>query len=131
MSTAQSTGLIISIDEWVLDEACRQTQQWQERFSQWSNLGERPLTISVNLCSTKFSQQKLLPHINQVLQKTGLDPQSLTLEITETIIMENSDKATIRLKQLRKLGIKLAIDDFGTGYSSLGRLHHFPINHLK
>ncbi|MHC5935467.1 EAL domain-containing protein [Nostoc sp.] len=131
MSTAQSIGLIISIDEWVLDEACRQTQQWQERFSQWSNLGERPLTISVNLCSTKFSQQKLLPHINQVLQKTGLDPQSLTLEITETIIMENSDKATIRLKQLRKLGIKLAIDDFGTGYSSLGRLHDFPINHLK
>ncbi|MEH2208546.1 MAG: EAL domain-containing protein [Nostoc sp.] len=131
MSTAQSTGLISRIDEWVLDEACRQTQQWQERFSQWSNLEQRPLTISVNLCSTKFSQQNLLPQINQVLQKTGLDAQSLTLEITETVIMENSDKATIKLKQLRKLGIKLAIDDFGTGYSSLGRLHHFPINQLK
>ena len=132
MSTAHSSGLISQIDEWVLDEACRQTQQWQERlFSQGSNLGERPLTISVNVCSTNFSQQKLLPQINQVLQKTGLDPQSLTLEITETVIMENSDKATIRLKQLRELGIKLAIDDFGTGYSSLGRLHNFPINQLK
>jgi len=130
--TAQETGLIIPIDEWVLREACHQTQQWQERFKNDSaNLSEQPLTISVNLCSSRFSQQKLLRHINQVLEETGLDAQSLKLEITESVIMEKGENATVMLKQLRNLGIQLAIDDFGTGYSSLGRLHHFPINELK
>lgn len=130
--TAQETGLIIQIDEWVLREACHQTQHWQERFKSDSpNLSEQPLTISVNLCSSRFSQQKLLGHINQVLESTGLDAQSLKLEITESVIMEKGENATVMLKQLRNLGIQLAIDDFGTGYSSLGRLQHFPINELK
>ncbi|MEH2288082.1 putative bifunctional diguanylate cyclase/phosphodiesterase [Nostoc sp.] len=132
MSTAQETGLIILIEQWVLYEACSQIQQWQEQFfSNSKGLPESPLSISINLCSTRFSEEKLLPHINKVLQDTGLSAPSLTLEITESVIMENDDKAIIRLKQLRNLGIKLAIDDFGTGYSSLGRLHHFPINQLK
>ncbi|MCC5659138.1 EAL domain-containing protein [Nostoc sp. XA010] len=132
MPAAQESGLIIPIDEWVLHKACGQTQQWQERFSPGSDhLGEQPLTINVNICSSRFSQQKLLGHINQVLHSTGLDAQSLKLEITEGAIMENGDNATVMLKQLRNLGIKLVIDDFGTGYSSLGRLHHFPINGLK
>ncbi|MEH2284629.1 MAG: EAL domain-containing protein [Nostoc sp.] len=132
MSTAQETGLIIFIEQWVLYEACSQIQQWQEQFSSgYGDLAESPLTINVNLCSTRFSEEKLLPHINKVLQDTGLDAPSLTLEITESVIMENNDKAIIRLKQLRNLGVKLAIDDFGTGYSSLSRLHHFPINQLK
>ncbi|WP_375472668.1 putative bifunctional diguanylate cyclase/phosphodiesterase [uncultured Nostoc sp.] len=132
MSTAQETGLIILIEQWVLYEACGQIQQWQEQFS--SSYGDVPksrLSISINLCSTRFSEENLLLHINKVLQDTGLTAPSLTLEITESVIMENDDKAIIRLKQLRNLGIKLAIDDFGTGYSSLGRLHHFPINQLK
>ena len=133
MSTAQETGLIIFIEQWVLYEACGQIQQWQEQFSSGcgNDLPESPLSISINLCSTRFSEENLLPHINKVLQDTGLDAASLTLEITEGVIMENNDKAIIRLKQLRNLGIKLAIDDFGTGYSSLGRLHQFPINQLK
>ncbi|WP_341529050.1 EAL domain-containing protein [Nostoc sp. UHCC 0302] len=131
MPIAQETGLSIPIDEWVLREACRQTHQWQERFPLDSANMNCPLSINVNLCSSRFSQQKLLQHINQVLQETGLDPQSLKLEITENIIMENGEKAIIMLKQLRNLGIQLSIDDFGTGYSSLGRLHHFPINGLK
>ncbi|MCC5662297.1 EAL domain-containing protein [Nostoc sp. XA010] len=132
MSTAQETGLIIPIERWLLHEACRQVQQWQEQFSSVRReMSECPLTINVNLCSTRFSEEKLLQHTNQVLQDTGLPASSLMMEITESIIMENNDKAIIRLRQLRNLGIKLAIDDFGTGYSSLGRLHNFPINQLK
>ncbi|MEH2222888.1 putative bifunctional diguanylate cyclase/phosphodiesterase [Nostoc sp.] len=133
ISTAQETGLIILIEQWVLYEACGQIQQWQEQLSSscGNDLPESPLSISINLCSTRFSEENLLPHINKVLQDTGLPAPSLTLEITESVIMENNDKAIIRLKQLRNLGIKLAIDDFGTGYSSLGRLHQFPINQLK
>ena len=132
MPTAQEAGLSIPIDEWVLHEACRQAKQWQERFPPDSaNLGERPLTTSVNLCSSRFSQNKLLWHINQVLEETELDAHSLKLEITESVIMQNGEKATFMLKQLRNLGIQLAIDDFGTGYSSLGRLQNFPINELK
>jgi diguanylate cyclase (GGDEF)-like protein/PAS domain S-box-containing protein len=132
ISTAQETGLIILIEQCVLHEACSQMQQWQQQFSSVRrDLGQRPLTISVNLCSTRFSEEKLLPYMNKILQDTGLDAPSLTLEITESVIMENNDTAIIRLKQLRNLGIHLAIDDFGTGYSSLGRLHHFPINQLK
>ncbi|WP_334881965.1 putative bifunctional diguanylate cyclase/phosphodiesterase [Nostoc sp.] len=132
MSTAQETGLIILIEQWVLHEACSQIQQWQKQFfSSWGDLAECPLTISVNLCTTRFSEENLLSHVDKVLQDTRLAPGSLTLEITEGVIMENHDKAIIRLKQLRNLGIKLAIDDFGTGYSSLGRLHQFPINQLK
>ncbi|MHC5676939.1 EAL domain-containing protein [Nostoc sp.] len=132
LPTAQETGLSILIDEWVMREACRQTQQWQDRFPPKSGkLGEQALTISVNLCSSWFSQQKLLLHINQVLQETSLDIQSLKLEITESVIMENGENVTTTLNLLRNLGIKLAIDDFGTGYSSLGRLHHFPIHELK
>lgn len=132
MSTLQETGLINLIEQWLLHEACSQIQQWQEQFSSSSgDLAECPLTISVNLCTTRFSEENLVPHINKVLQDTGLPAPNLTLEITEGVIMENHDKAIIRVKQLRNLGIKLAIDDFGTGYSSLGRLHHFPINQLK
>ncbi|MFN6486558.1 MULTISPECIES: EAL domain-containing protein [unclassified Nostoc] len=132
MSTAQETGLIILIEQWVLHEACSQIQQWQEQLSSVSgDLDKLPLSISVNVCSRRFSEENLLSQINKVLEDTRIDAASLTLEITESVIMENNDKAIIRLKQLRNLGIKLAIDDFGTGYSSLGRLHDFPINQLK
>jgi len=123
---ATETGLSISMDWWVLAQACRQIRVWQEQFP--DNL---PLTISVNLCSQHFSQPNLISHIDQILQETGLDAQSLKMEITENVIMENAESANITLEQLRSLGIELSIDDFGTGYSSLGRLHHFPINILK
>jgi len=148
---AEETGLIIPIDQWVLWEACRQTQQWQEHFPSElagnANLLEArrptqptgapqgepafPLTINVNLCNAQFWQPGLLQHITQVLQQTHLDAGSLKLEITENIIMENNESATAKLWQLRDLGIQLVIDDFGTGYSSLSRLHRFPIDMLK
>ncbi|WP_236142486.1 putative bifunctional diguanylate cyclase/phosphodiesterase [Nostoc sp. CMAA1605] len=132
ISVAQESGLIVKIDQWVLYEVCSQVKEWQERFSLKSvNPRESALTISVNLCNPQFSQSSLLSYVDQVLKRTKLDAQSLKLEITESVIMENGDKAILVLKEIRNLGIQLAIDDFGTGYSSLGRLHQFPINELK
>lgn len=126
LPVAKETGLIIPIDQWVLQEACRQTQQWQAQFP--SNL---PLTISVNLCSHQFRQSQLPQYINQILQETKLEPHRLELEITENMIVENDAQATTRFLQLKELGVQLSIDDFGTGYSSLGRLHCLPIDILK
>lgn len=122
---AEETGLIVPIGYWVLRQACSQLYLWQEHFS-----ADPPLTISVNLSSKQFSQPDLVQQIDQILQETNLDAHNLSLEITESMIMENDD-ATATLLQLRDLSVELAIDDFGTGYSSLGRLQHFPINLLK
>ncbi|MBV9389765.1 MAG: EAL domain-containing protein [Chroococcidiopsidaceae cyanobacterium CP_BM_ER_R8_30] len=126
LPTAIEIGLNVPIDQWVLAQACRQTKQWQEQFSSHS-----PLTISVNLCSSHFAQPDLIKQLSQVLAKTNLEAHSLKLEITETVIMENSQLATQRILELRKLGVQLSIDDFGTGYSSLNRLYSLPINSLK
>jgi len=126
LPVAIEIGLSIPIDQWVLAQACRQTQQWQEQFP-----AHPPLKISVNLCSSQFAQPDLIKQIDQVLRETNLEAHSLKLEITETVIMENSESATQKLLQLRELGVQLSIDDFGTGYSSLGRLHSFPIDSLK
>jgi EAL domain-containing protein (putative c-di-GMP-specific phosphodiesterase class I) len=132
ISTTEEMGLSILIDEWVLREACRQIKQWQDRFPPASTaLGVRPLFVSVNLSEPRFKQPDLLLQISQVLQETGLDANTLKLEITENVIMEKDAQACQWLEQLRNLGIKLDVDDFGTGYSSLSRLHHFPINGLK
>lgn len=143
---AEEIGLSIPIDQWVLQEACRQTQQWQEQFSfNRIDASEPPsnyevnsspritphLTINVNLGIPQFRQPDLPRYIYQVLQETNLDPPSLQLEIKENVIMHNEEAATAMLSQLRDLGIHLVIDDFGTGYSSLARLHRFPIKMLK
>ncbi|MEH2421461.1 MAG: EAL domain-containing protein [Nostoc sp.] len=123
---AEETGLIFSIGNWALHEACRQMQAW--RVCHHSNLLEK---ISVNLSLKQFSQPDLIEQIGQILHSTGLDAGTLVLEITESIIGENGDKAIAALLQLREMGIELSIDDFGTGYSSLGRLYNFPISMLK
>ena len=123
---AEETGIIFSIGNWALYEACRQMQVW--RMCHHSNLLEK---ISVNLSLKQFSQPNLIEQIGQVLYSTGLDAANLVLEITEGIIVQNDDKATAALLQLREMGIELSIDDFGTGYSSLGRLYNFPISVLK
>ncbi len=123
---ATETGLSIPIDRWVLAQACRQIQQWQEQYPVVP-----PLTISVNLCRLRLAQPDLISHLDQVLRSTNLDAHRLKLEITERVMMEDASKATQRLKQLSELGVQLDIDDFGTGYSSLSRLHQFPINVLK
>ncbi|MEH1836996.1 MAG: EAL domain-containing protein [Nostoc sp.] len=123
---AEETGLIFSIGNWVLHEACRQMQAW--RVCHHSNFLEK---ISVNLSLKQFSHPDLIEQIRQILHSTGLDGGTLVLEITESAIVENGDQGTAALLQLQKMGIELSIDDFGTGYSSLGRLYHFPISVLK
>jgi EAL domain-containing protein (putative c-di-GMP-specific phosphodiesterase class I) len=123
---AEETGMIVSIGQYVLCEACCQASQWQGEFSD-----ERPLSISVNLSSKQFSQSDLVDQIKQVLKKSHLEAKSLTLEITESVVMENAEAAAAALMRLKALGVQLSVDDFGTGYSSLSYLHSFPINSLK
>ncbi|MDZ8239804.1 MAG: EAL domain-containing protein [Nostoc sp. ChiQUE01a] len=123
---AEETGLIFSIGKWVLHEACAQMQAW--RASHSSNLLKK---ISVNLSLKQFSQPDLIEQIGQILKSTGLNADSLVLDITESVIVENGDRVIATLSQLREIGIQLSIDDFGTGYSSLGRLYNFPISLLK
>ena len=123
---AEETGMIIPIGLWVLREACCQTYLWQKQFRRTS-----PLTVSVNLSCKHFMQTDVVQQIDQILQETGLDAQSLKLEITESLIMENPETAVAILMQLRVKDIQVGIDDFGTGYSSLSYLHRFPINTLK
>ncbi|MEA5602130.1 putative bifunctional diguanylate cyclase/phosphodiesterase [Nostoc sp. UHCC 0252] len=126
ISLAEETGLIFSIGNWVLHEACRQMQAWRVCYD--SNFLKK---ISVNLSLKQFSQPDLIKQIEQILHSTGLDASSLVLEITESVIVANGDQVTAILLQLREMGIELSIDDFGTGYSSLDRLYNFPISVLK
>jgi diguanylate cyclase (GGDEF)-like protein/PAS domain S-box-containing protein len=123
---AEETGMIAYIGEFVLREACRQMHRWQKVFPL-----DHPLFMSVNLSSKQFSQNMLISEIANTLRETGIRPQSVKLEITESVVMENIETATEMLKQMRALGVQLAIDDFGTGYSSLSYLHRFPIDTLK
>ncbi|MBI4681566.1 MAG: EAL domain-containing protein [Nitrospirae bacterium] len=123
--TAEETGLIIEIGEWVLREACGQLSTWQKQFPSVS-----PLSVSVNISSRQILP-KLINQIKQVLRDTGLKPECLTLEITESMIMENAKLVSPMLMQLRDMKVKIHIDDFGTGYSSLSYLHQFPVDVLK
>lgn len=120
---AEDTGLIVPLGRWVLREACYQLRTWQMQFAV-------PLTISVNLSVKQFAQINLVEQISQVLNETNLDPSSLKVELTESLLME-PESATSVLLQLKALGVCLSLDDFGTGYSSLNYLHRFPIDILK
>ncbi|HZI20276.1 MAG TPA: EAL domain-containing protein [Pyrinomonadaceae bacterium] len=123
---AEETGMIIPLGEWVLQEACRQMRRWQTCFPL-----DHPLFISVNLSSKQFSQNTLISVVADILKESGVKPQTVKLEITESVVMENIETATGMLQELREIGVQLAIDDFGTGYSSLSYLHRFPIDTLK
>ncbi|MBD2460596.1 EAL domain-containing protein [Oscillatoria sp. FACHB-1407] len=123
---AEETGLIVQLGWWVLREACQQMRSWHLQ------LGDRkPLTINVNLSSRQFAMSGLTEQTRQILEETQLDPASLKLELTESMVMDNASSVVAVLRQMRSLGIQLAIDDFGTGYSSLSYLPRFPINTLK
>jgi EAL domain-containing protein (putative c-di-GMP-specific phosphodiesterase class I) len=122
---AEETGLITQIGYWVLREACQQFYHWQERMP---NLA---LSISVNLSARQVAQPDLVEQIDQILADTQVNPQALKLEITESVIMENPQFASVMFQELRERQIQLSIDDFGTGYSSLSYLHSFPLNILK
>ncbi|HEY2589022.1 MAG TPA: EAL domain-containing protein [Tepidisphaeraceae bacterium] len=124
---AEDTGMICPIGGWVLREACRQMAEWKARHGP----AARDLHISVNVSRRQLADPDLIPHVRLVLDETKLDPACLTLEITESVIVEDGDAALRVLAALKNLGVQLSMDDFGTGYSSLSCLHKFPIDVLK
>ena len=123
---SEETGLIVQIGKWVVEESCRQTKEWQHKFTT-----DSPISISVNLSAKQLMHPALLGQIQRVLTKTGLSPHSLKLEVTETMVMKYSDTALSVLSELDKLGVRLSTDDFGTGYSSLSYLHRYPFERIK
>ncbi len=124
---AEEAGLITLIDQWVLYRACRQVGIWQKKYPQ-----EIPLTISVNFSARQLTPLAILSErIESILEETGLKHNSLKIEITESVIMQNADASKAILEKLKKAGILISIDDFGTGYSSLARLNQLPIDTLK
>jgi diguanylate cyclase (GGDEF)-like protein len=121
---AEETGLITQIGEWVLREACRQNKAWQDE-------GLKPIKISVNLSGKQFDQKELAGKVNSILIETGLSPNWLELEITESIIIKNVDYTVKMLQEFKDMGVKVSLDDFGTGFSSLSYLKNFKIDTLK
>jgi EAL domain-containing protein (putative c-di-GMP-specific phosphodiesterase class I) len=122
---AEETGDIVPMGRWILREACRQAREWQVR------LALPDLQVSVNLSARQFQEHDLVDSIRTILAETGLSPASLSLEITESGLMQRTAGTIGRLTELRGLGVHLAIDDFGTGYSSLSYLERFPVDVLK
>ncbi|HEY7477769.1 MAG TPA: EAL domain-containing protein, partial [Actinomycetota bacterium] len=120
---AEETGLIVPIGAWVLREACRRAVALQEEFG--------GLHMAVNLSARQVQRAELVDEVRDILTRTGLEPQLLILEITESVMMQDMDLSISRLTQLKELGVQLAIDDFGTGYSSLNYVRRFPVDILK
>jgi diguanylate cyclase (GGDEF)-like protein/PAS domain S-box-containing protein len=123
---AEETGQIVAIGRWVLEEACRQGALLHERFPRTP-----PLTMSVNLSVKQLQSETIVDHVREALEASGLPPSALVLEITESVMMADTDLAVKRLQELKSLGVLLAMDDFGTGYSSLSYLSRFPVDILK
>jgi diguanylate cyclase (GGDEF)-like protein len=123
---AEASGLILSIENWVLNEACSQLKQWHEKYPHYRNV-----SVNVNVSSRQFAQPNFVRDVVAALHRSSLDPETLKLEITENVLISNYSAANVVFTQLRELGIQLQIDDFGSGYSSLGYLQHFPISAVK
>ncbi|MBU1978037.1 MAG: EAL domain-containing protein, partial [Gammaproteobacteria bacterium] len=121
---AEETGLIIPIGEWVLRTACARLQAWIDE-------GFPKVRMAVNLSSRQFNQKDLAEVVARALQDTGLDPNCLELELTESLIMQDAEAAIVVLHKIKALGVQFSIDDFGTGYSSLSYLKRFPIDRIK
>jgi EAL domain-containing protein (putative c-di-GMP-specific phosphodiesterase class I) len=121
---AEESRLILPLGEWVTQQACSQNKAWQEK-------GLPPITVSVNLSAFQFHKHTLVFSILKALEKSGLDPKYLELEITESLAMKNAGFTLAMLQDLAANGLRLALDDFGKGYSSLTYLKRFPIHSLK
>jgi diguanylate cyclase (GGDEF)-like protein/PAS domain S-box-containing protein len=121
---AEDSGLIVAIGAWVLREACKQAKAW-------ADVGLRPITMSVNVSALQFRSKNFLQSLNAALDETGLKPESLNIEVTESGIMERTHFGVSALQALRERGVQVAIDDFGTGYSSLSYLRMLKVDALK
>jgi diguanylate cyclase (GGDEF)-like protein/PAS domain S-box-containing protein len=121
---AEATGLVGKIGEWVLQKACAQMAEWRTQ-------GLAPMRLSVNLSSRQFRKDSLVKVIRAVLEESGLEPNLLELEITETLLMDDVKKSSYVIKELKSIGAQLSVDDFGTGYSSLSYLKRFPLDVIK
>jgi diguanylate cyclase (GGDEF)-like protein/PAS domain S-box-containing protein len=123
---AEETGLVIPIGKWVLEEASRQLHQWQLKYPM-----DPPLSMNVNISSKQLTQPDFIEQVEKLITSGVIEYGSLRLEITESVIMENTASAEKLLKRLQSLGVQIEMDDFGTGYSSLNYLHRFPIGAIK
>lgn len=121
---AEETGLIVPLGLWVLNEACRQARNWQD-------MGLKPLTIAVNVSAKQFADPDFTSHVAEAIERHRLLPRWLELEVTESTVMQNAERALAMMESLRGLGVRLSIDDFGSGYSSLAALKTFPFDRLK
>jgi diguanylate cyclase (GGDEF)-like protein len=120
----EETDLIVELDQWVLRSACAQNRAWQEA-------GLMPVRVSVNLSARQFHEHDIVGTVSKVLEETRLQPKYLELELTERVLMINTEATIEALEGLRAMGVQISIDDFGTGYSSLRYLKYFPVNRLK
>ncbi|HEY0009904.1 MAG TPA: EAL domain-containing protein [Tepidisphaeraceae bacterium] len=123
---AEDIGLIVPIGAWIMQQACRQLADWQSRFPDAASM-----SMSINLSRRQLIDPDLVPMVNRILKTTGVNPESVILEITESVIMDDQDGARAVLTALKATGVRLSMDDFGTGYSSLSCLHRFPLSELK
>jgi len=121
---AEESGLILSIGQWVLREACRQAREWND-------LGLGVVPVAVNVSAAEFEAKDFLSGVRTALITTKVEPQNLELELTETVLMRDADIALMKMVSLKAMGVRLAIDDFGTGYSSFSYLQRFPSDALK
>jgi EAL domain-containing protein (putative c-di-GMP-specific phosphodiesterase class I) len=119
----EETGLIVEVGKWVMEQACSQGAAWRQ--------AGYPIGIAVNVSGRQLDTDQLVVDIEGALSQSGLDPEALTIEITETTLMRNVADTARRLKAIKALGVRIAIDDFGTGYSSLAHLQRFPVDALK
>jgi len=121
---AESTNLILPIGEWVLQEACAQNKAWQDE-------GLPPVAVTVNVSAAQIAYQNVVEVVQKVLSETGLEPQFLHVEVTESVVISHLERALATMHSLRQMGVKVYLDDFGTGFSSLSYLKRFPIDTLK
>jgi diguanylate cyclase (GGDEF)-like protein len=121
---AEETGLILSLGQWVLEEACQQARAWDGAHTS-------EIAVHVNLSAVELRDRNLTDRVRSTLERTGLDPRRLVFEITETLLLDDADSVRTTLAELRALGVQFALDDFGTGYSSLSYLHTLPLDMLK
>jgi diguanylate cyclase (GGDEF)-like protein len=121
---AEETGLMIPIGEWVMSHVCKQLSEWQKA-------GKAPIGMSVNLSAVQFQNPEMHAIFKRIIENSGIDPQLMTLELTESMLLEDIENKIESMKRLKDLGLKLSIDDFGTGYSSLSYLRRLPLDELK